>query len=103
MAIDGASITTVQDNNRSQSLDSGTSIKTPTRENELNRAGQSSESGPAVVADFSAAALETSRATSEASQAADDNRLESGTDRQDSSPPPQPPPEGAQPKIDIMA
>ena len=99
MILDGAGVTTVQDNNKPQSLDSGTSIKTPTRENELNRAGQSTEAGPAVVTDFSAAALETSRATAETSQTADQNRLESATD---TSKPPAPP-EAAGSQIDVLA
>lgn len=102
MAIDGVTMTTVQDNNRPQNLDSGTRIKTPARENELNRSGQASEAGPAVVASFSAAALETSRATSETSQSADDSRMESGTERYESRPePPEPAPERSRPKIDV--
>ncbi len=100
MAIDGASFTTVQDSNRPQNLDSGTRIKSPARENEMNRSGQASEEGPAVVASFSSAALETSRATSESSQSADDSRMESGTDRYESRP--EPPEERARPKIDVM-
>ncbi len=102
MAIDGASFTTVQDNNRSQNLDSGTRIKTPTRENELNRAGQTSDSGTAVVANFSAAALETSRATAETSQGADENRMESSTERYEEKSQPPSPPANSQPKIDVM-
>lgn len=101
MAIDGVSITTVQDNNRSQNLDSGTSIKAPNRENEMSRSGQVSDSGAAVVAEFSAAALETSRAASEPTQTADDNRLESGADRSEVRPTP-PPPEDSPSQIDIM-
>lgn len=100
MAIDGTSMTTVQDNNKPQSLDSGTKIKSPTRENEMSRAGQVSESGSAVVTDFSAAALETSRATFETSQTANKNRMESSTERNESRP--QPPPEDSQSIIDVM-
>ena len=100
MAIDGASVTTVQDNNKPQNLDSGTSIKAPTRENELNRAGQASESGPAVVTDFSAAALETSRAAAETSQTADQNRTAASTDR--SGTPPESPPDRSQQRIDTI-
>ncbi|MBU0682493.1 MAG: hypothetical protein KKD73_13835 [Proteobacteria bacterium] len=101
MAIDGVSFTTVQDNNKSQNLDSGTGIKTPTRENQLNRAGQTSEAGQAVVAEFSAAALETSRAASEASQAAEENRMDSATERPHAQPQ-SPPPENSKPQIDLM-
>ncbi|MEN8257598.1 MAG: hypothetical protein ABFS09_07020 [Thermodesulfobacteriota bacterium] len=100
MAIDGASVTTVQDNNRPQNLDSGTRIKTPTRENELNRAGQVSDSGPAVVAEFSATALETSRAAAETSQSADQNRNASSTDRSEA--PPEQPPDRPQQRIDTI-
>lgn len=100
MAIDGASVSTVQDNNRPQNLDSGTRIKDPTRENELSRTGQSSESGPAVVADFSAAALETSRAAAETSQSTDSNSSASSTDRSTS--PPQAQSDRSQQKIDTF-
>ncbi|PLX46939.1 MAG: hypothetical protein C0613_15380 [Desulfobulbaceae bacterium] len=101
MAIDGASVTTVQDSNRPQNLDSGTKIKVANRENEMNRAGQASENGQEVVANFSAAALETSRAAAEVSQGAEKNRLESSTERDESRP--QPPPEDREQKIDVMA
>ncbi len=100
MAIDGASVTTVQDNNKPQSLDSGTSIKAPNRENELNKAGQTSEAGPAVVTDFSSAALETSRAPAETSQTADQNGTAASTDR--SAAPPEPPPDRPQQRIDTI-
>lgn len=102
MAIDGVSVSTSLDSNKAQNLDSGTRIKDANRENEMTRVGQGSESGPAVVANFSAAAMETSRAASETSQAADDSRMESATERYEAQPEPaQEPPERSQPKIDV--
>lgn len=104
MAIDGATITTGLDNNRPQNLDSGTSIKSPGRDNEMSRAGQASEEGPAVVATFSAAALETSRATSETTQAAENNRLQSEAERDEPQPlpPPEPPSGHSRSNIDLL-
>lgn len=61
------------------------------QQNEISQAGQGSDAGPAVVANFSAAALESSRAVAQTTQAADQNRPapEQEVERQ---PPPEEPP-----------
>jgi len=59
------------------------------QEQETAQAGQVTDAGPAVVANFTAAALESSRAVSQSSQTADQNRAseESQVERAPAPPP----------------
>ncbi len=73
MIIDGSAINSVFDANKVQNVE-GTKPSNPTKENELSKAGQTTDAGPAVVTSFSAAALESARAVTESTQVADQNK-----------------------------
>lgn len=97
MIIDGSVMGGVLDANKAQNVESG-KVTDPTKENDLGKAGQTTDAGPAVVANFSAAALESARAVSETSQTAEQNRTEERQER----PVPETPRE-QQGRVDVMA
>ena len=78
MIIDGSAIGGVLDANKAQNVESP-KISDPTKENDLGKAGQTTDAGPAVVTSFSAASLESARAVTETSQVADQNKSREST------------------------
>lgn len=73
MLVD-ATNTSAQLVGQTQNVDQAGKSKDNNHQNEINRPGQSSDAGPAVVTSFSAAALESSRAVSEAGQTVDNSK-----------------------------
>ena len=74
MLFDSTHVTALYANNKIQGLSSGESRKEVSREGSPSDNGQTAV-GPAVVADLSSAALETSRGISAAAPTADQNRM----------------------------
>ncbi len=97
MIIDGSSINGVLDANKVQNVE-GSKPSNPTKENELGRAGQTTDAGPAVVTSFSAVALESARAVSESTQVADQNKTKEQQNK-----PVQAAPREEQGRVDVMA
>lgn len=97
MIIDGSAIGGVLDANKAQNVESVKSVN-PTKENDLSKAGQTTDAGPAVVTRFSAAAMESARAVTETSQVADQNRATEQLNK-----PVQTAPREQQERIDVMA
>lgn len=89
--ITEAGLSIVQSSDKVQRTDVNNGNRPPNQENQLNQAGQGSSVGPAVVANFSAAALESSRAVSQTTQTADQNA--SASAERAEPPPPEPPSE----------
>ncbi len=83
-----AGLSIVQGGDKVQRTDISSGNRPPNEENEISQAGQASDAGPAVVANFSAAALETSRAVSQTTQTADQNSTASERPEQAPVPPP---------------
>lgn len=73
MIIDGSAMNSVLDANKATNVES-TKNTDPNKANDLGKAGQTTDAGPAVVTSFTAAALESARAVTETSQTADQNR-----------------------------
>ncbi len=76
MVVDPANVASLYAPGKTQDI-STDNIRSSERRDDVPQPenGRTSEIGPAVVADLSAAALETSRAVAQGSQAADQNRV----------------------------
>ena len=99
--ITEAGLSIVQSSDKVQRTDVTNGNRPTSQDNELNQAGQGSSIGPAVVANFSAAALESSRAVMQTTQTADKNPTASADRAEQSEPPPPEPP--AEQMIDTYA
>ncbi len=75
MIVDPANVTALYTGNKEERLPGATLASEPNNNNEGRvEAGATSESGPAVVTNISAAALETARAVTPPEQTANQNR-----------------------------
>jgi len=77
MVVDPANVASVYATDKTQNI-SSVNVGDEQKRDDIPQPenGQTSEIGPAVVTDLSAAALETSRAVAEGNQVADQNRTE---------------------------
>ena len=83
MVVDPANAAAIYANNREQRLVAPTvSEEQVSAQERQTVSGQTSETGPAVVTNFSATALQTSRAVNEPDQSADQDKSKNVTERQ---------------------
>ena len=82
MVVDPANAASIYATDRTQNL-SSVNVSDDQKQNDIPQPenGQTSNVGPAVVTDLSAAALETSRAVAEGNQVADQNRSENNDNK----------------------
>lgn len=99
MIIDGSSIGGLPDANKALNVDNSNRTSDPMKESDRGKAGQSTDAGPAVVTNFSAASLESARALTEPTQVADQNR----TREQQNKPVQMASPSQEQGRVDLMA
>ena len=74
MIIDGSTMSGILDANKVQNVENNSKISDPTKKNELEKPGKTTDVGPAVVTSFSSAALESARAITDSSQVTDQNQ-----------------------------